>query len=38
MRVTSIGTWDKIQNPVEGAKAVTETEWPGDIWARWPVG
>lgn len=33
------GNWDKIQNPVEGVKAITETEWPGDIWARrWPVG
>ena len=33
------GDWDKIQNPVEGVKAITETEWPGDIWARrWSVG
>lgn len=38
MGVTSIGAWDKIQNPVEGIKAITETKWPGDIWARWPVG
>lgn len=24
MGVTSIGTWDKIQNPVEGVKAITD--------------
>lgn len=28
--------WDKLQTPVEGVKPITETEWSGDIWARWP--
>lgn len=25
------GNRDKIQNPVEGVKAIGETTWPGDV-------
>lgn len=38
IRVASLGTQEEIgtkYTPVD-IKAITETEWLGDIWARWP--
>lgn len=38
IRVASLGTQeetDKIQNPID-VKVINETEWLGNIWARWP--